>query len=210
MNQLSLLASPSPTTANNNPPVDYYPNWMGRQLADELLTLSLKMDWLHNDWKMMGQSGKLPRKEIIFGDDRYVYSYSRGKVKLTAQPWPEELDTIRCTIACLTGYSFPLVIGNLYEGGHHHIGWHDDGRPELGEKPAIASLSLGATRKFQMRRKVNFGKGKPEVFTYELGHGDLLVMHPGCQEEWAHKVPKTAKQVGTRVNWTFRPWKVAA
>jgi alkylated DNA repair dioxygenase AlkB len=34
----------------------------------------------------------------------------------------------------------------------------------------------------------------------------LLVMQPGCQENFVHAVPKTAKACGERVNWTFRPY----
>lgn len=204
MTQLTLLPSPQPTT--DVCPITWHNDIFDKAYCDQLLTKSLELDWLHNDWSMMGQSGKLPRKEIIFGDSDYTYSYSNGRVVLTAQPWPIWLKCVRDIVEQETGYKFPLVIGNLYEGGHHHIGWHDDGRPELGENPAIASLSLGVTRKFQMRRK---GKGT-EIFNYQLSHGDLLLMQPGCQENWLHKVAKTSKEVGVRFNWTFRPWDVTA
>jgi alkylated DNA repair dioxygenase AlkB len=36
------------------------------------------------------------------------------------------------------------------------------------------------------------------------GHGDLLVMRGITNVEWGHWVPKTAKQVGERINLTFR------
>ena len=70
----------------------------------------------------------------------------------------------------------------------------------MGIFPAIASLSLGATRKFQIRKKTG-----GEITNYWLEHGSLLVMHPGCQESWKHQVPKTNSPVGQRVNLTFRP-----
>jgi alkylated DNA repair dioxygenase AlkB len=70
----------------------------------------------------------------------------------------------------------------------------------IGKRPAIASLSLGSTRKFKLRHKDN-----GETFDYQLESGALLIMLPGCQEDWVHAVPKTARPVGERINWTFRP-----
>ncbi|QFS50864.1 alpha-ketoglutarate-dependent dioxygenase AlkB [Nostoc sphaeroides] len=64
---------------------------------------------------------------------------------------------------------------------------------------AIASLSLGSCRKFQIKPR----NGKPTDFWLE--HGSLLVMHPGCQSTHLHQVPKTNKVVSTRINLTFRP-----
>ncbi|MDF5731969.1 MAG: alpha-ketoglutarate-dependent dioxygenase AlkB [Rhizonema sp. PD38] len=64
---------------------------------------------------------------------------------------------------------------------------------------AIASLSLGSVRKFQIKP---IG-GKPTDFRLE--HGSLLIMHPSCQSTYLHQVPKTKKMVSTRINLTFRP-----
>jgi alkylated DNA repair dioxygenase AlkB len=64
----------------------------------------------------------------------------------------------------------------------------------------IASLSLGSTRKFKLRLK-----GSGETVDYHLESGSLLIMLPGCQEDWVHAVPKTAHPVGEQINWTFRP-----
>ena len=35
-------------------------------------------------------------------------------------------------------------------------------------------------------------------------HGSLLVMRGRTNADWEHSVPKTAKQVGERINLTFR------
>lgn len=64
----------------------------------------------------------------------------------------------------------------------------------------IASLSLGATLKFQLRPRTG-GKS----VDYWLEHGSLLLMQPGCQEDWVHQIPKTSKSVGEKINLTFRP-----
>jgi 2OG-Fe(II) oxygenase superfamily len=56
----------------------------------------------------------------------------------------------------------------------------------IGKRPAIASLSLGSTRKFKLRHKES-----GETVDYQLESGSLLIMLPGCQEDWVHAVPKT-------------------
>ena len=69
---------------------------------------------------------------------------------------------------------------------------------------AIASLSLGAERKFQMRQKP-----KGAICDLWLSHGSLLVMQPGFQEGWLHQLPKT-KNTEVRINLTFRPFHSTA
>ncbi len=64
----------------------------------------------------------------------------------------------------------------------------------------IASLSLGASHKFQLRPR-NGGKS----VDFWLEHGSLLLMQPGCQENWVHQIPKTSKPISERINLTFRP-----
>ncbi|WP_339378070.1 alpha-ketoglutarate-dependent dioxygenase AlkB [Calothrix sp. NIES-2100] len=83
--------------------------------------------------------------------------------------------------------------------GQDSIGWHADNEQSMGHNPAIASVSLGAERKFQIKP---IG-GKPTDFWLE--HGSLLIMHPACQATHLHQVPKTKKLVSTRINLTFRP-----
>ena len=146
---------------------------------------------------MYGKAIPVPREEALFGDDlRYRY---RGAT-IQALPWPDFLLDARDRIEALTGFRFNFAVGNRYLDGRDSIGWHADDFPQIGEQPAIASLSLGATRKFKLKRKVD-----GLTFDYELTSGSLLVMLPGCQDEWLHAVPKTARSVGERINWTFRP-----
>lgn len=180
--------------------------WLSREDADALLAQSLALPWIQNTFTIFGKTGNLPRREIIYGDDAYQYSYSRGKVVLTAEPWPEWLRVVRDRVESATGYKFSLVIGNRYDSGSDNIGWHDDGRPELGPNPAIASLSVGEARRFQTRPKPAYKGDRTPISTFELTHGDLITMPPGFQESHLHRIPKEGRIVGTRVNWTFRPW----
>jgi alkylated DNA repair dioxygenase AlkB len=64
----------------------------------------------------------------------------------------------------------------------------------------IASVSLGATRRFKLRHR----RLRDAAATIELAHGDLLLMAGSTQHAYVHAVPKTARPVGERVNLTFR------
>jgi alkylated DNA repair dioxygenase AlkB len=147
---------------------------------------------------MLGKTMPVPRLECMYGDEGRDYLYSKS-VLLKPLAWTEELAGLRDRITAVTGYSFRIVIGNQYRSGQDSIGWHADNEPSMGLDPAIASVSLGAVRKFQIK----VIGGKPTDFWLE--HGSLLVMYPGCQSTHLHQVPKTSKFVTTRINLTFRP-----
>jgi alkylated DNA repair dioxygenase AlkB len=79
------------------------------------------------------------------------------------------------------------------------MGWHADDEPELGTDPVIASLSLGAVRRFALRHKAT--RARRDL---ALGHGSLLVMRGATQANWQHALPRTARPLGLRINLTFR------
>jgi len=164
---------------------------------------SLALSWQQNSIVMLGKRITLPRQEYMVGDSpdmAYIYS---GSVELRSQPWPPFLQELRSKIE-QTGYEFQVAIGNLYRDGSDSIGYHADDQPSMGHRPAIASISLGATRTFRVKSKE---VGSRSV-AYSLGHGDLLIMHPGCQDSFVHSIPKTKQLCGTRINWTFRPYLI--
>ncbi|WP_263420052.1 MULTISPECIES: alpha-ketoglutarate-dependent dioxygenase AlkB family protein [unclassified Tolypothrix] len=179
-------------------PVTYYPEFLSKQEANELYQHCLGLQWQQNQIKMVGKTLLVPRLECIYGDKGCEYLYSKS-VLLKPLPWTEVLGQLRDRITSLTGYKFNIVIGNQYRSGQDSIGWHADNESSMGVNPAIASVSLGAERKFQIK----LIGGKPTDFWLE--HGSLLIMHPGCQSTHLHQVPKTKKLVGTRINLTFRP-----
>ena len=77
------------------------------------------------------------------------------------------------------------------------MGLHADDEPGVGD--VIGSLSLGATRGFRIRHNAT-----KETRTFHLGHGTLVIMAGTMQRFWNHEVPKTADDVGERINLTFR------
>ncbi len=193
MQQLNLFQESTPVL-----PITYYPDFLGTEAANSLYQHCLKLEWQQNQIRMLGKTMPVPRLECIYGDAGCDYLYSNS-VFLKPLTWTDNLANLRDRITALTGYKFRIVIGNQYRSGQDSIGWHSDNEPSMGFNPAIASVSLGSCRKFQIKP---IG-GRPTDFWLE--HGSLLVMHSGCQSTHLHQVPKTNKVVSTRINLTFRP-----
>ncbi|MFN6497953.1 MAG: alpha-ketoglutarate-dependent dioxygenase AlkB family protein [Nostoc sp. DedQUE01] len=193
MKQMSLFDEPTAVL-----PVTYYAEFLSKQEASELYQHCQELQWQQNQIRMVGKTILVPRLECIYGDEGCDYLYSKS-VLLKPLPWTDALAKLRDFITAATGYCFRIVIGNQYRSGQDSIGWHNDSEASMGLNPAIASISLGSERKFQIKP---IG-GKPTDFWLE--HGSLLVMHPGCQSTHVHQVPKTNKVVSTRINLIFRP-----
>ncbi len=145
MQQLDLFPQSTPVL-----PVTYYPDFLGIEQANELYQHCLKLEWQQNYIRMVGKTLPVPRLECIYGDKGCDYLYSQS-VLLKPLCWTDELFNIRDSITALTGYKFRIVVGNQYRSGIDSIGWHADNEVSMGLEPAIASLSLGSSRKFQIK-----------------------------------------------------------
>jgi len=149
-------------------------------------------------WYQEGSRGRLfPRLVAWCADPTVVYTYSG--ITHESSPWTEELLQIRQQIEQATEVLFNSVLLNYYRDGRDSMGFHADDEPELGQNPVVASVSLGAARRFVLKH--NRTGEKHEIL---LEHGSLLVMGGSCQHFWKHAIPKTAKPVGPRINLTFR------
>jgi alkylated DNA repair dioxygenase AlkB len=167
--------------------------------ADELLLLlRTRIDWQQEDIVLFGERRRVPRLVAWHGDSGTAYTYSGTAHE--PLPWTSELQRIRQRVEDLTAHCYNSVLLNLYRDGRDGMGWHADDEPELGREPVIASVSLGATRRFKLRHR----RSRIAASTLDLAHGDLLLMAGRTQHEYAHAVPKTARPVGERVNLTFR------
>lgn len=189
--------SRSTTAVKVKPPVQFYPNFLNPADNRDWLQKSKNLEWTRGEINMYGKKIPVPRDESLFGDD-LDYEYRGAKIE--AEPWPDFLLEARDRIQALSGFKFNFAVGNRYLTGKDSIGWHADDFPQIGKRPPVASLSLGGTRKFKLRHKES-----GETVHYQLESGSLLIMLPGCQDDWVHAVPKTARPVGERINWTFRP-----
>ncbi|HAI79839.1 MAG TPA: alpha-ketoglutarate-dependent dioxygenase AlkB, partial [Chryseobacterium sp.] len=94
---------------------------------------------------------------------------------------------------------FNSCLLNLYHNGDEGMAYHSDAEKDLKKNGAIASLSLGAERKFSFKHKVT-----GEKVELVLEHGSLLVMRDETQSYWLHRLPPTKRVTAPRVNLTFR------
>ncbi len=168
--------------------------------SDQLFaTLLADTQWGQGRIKVYGKSYPEPRLTAWHGDEGKQYSYSG--LTLHPLPWTETLLAIKARVDEAAGVRFNSVLLNLYRDGRDSNGWHQDNEPELGRNPVIASVSFGATRRFQMRHKQRADLPRLDI---DLEHGSLLLMAGPTQHFWQHQIPKTAKPVGQRINLTFR------
>ncbi len=175
----------------------YTPNFLG-ETADELRThLTSTLCWDQPTIRMYGKSSLLPREVAWVADPGVAYRYSG--VASTPQGWTPHLLDLRTRLEEHTEAVFNSVLVNRYRDGRDSVAWHSDDEPELGPAPTIASISLGAERRFQLRHKEH-----RDTVEVRLAHGSLLVMAGTCQREWVHQVPREAKIKGPRINLTFR------
>jgi alkylated DNA repair dioxygenase AlkB len=154
--------------------------------------------WKHEAIRMFGKMVMQPRFTAWYGDEGKSYTYSG--LKMSPLPWNEGLFRLKTKIEALSQHSFNSVLLNFYRDGHDHMGWHSDNEAALGKNPVIASLNLGATRRFLFRRNADH----TEKIEVSLTNGSLLIMQGETQHFWQHALPKQTKSSGIRINLTFR------
>ena len=180
------------------------PHWLDAGSADALLAgLCDTIAWEVHRIRLFGREHASPRLSCWIGDPGASYRYSGTCFQ--PRPWPAALRPIRERLAHELGVDFNSVLANRYRDGRDAMGWHSDGERELGSAPVIASLSLGATRRFVLKHRQD-----PErKLTLDLPSGSLLVMAGPTQQRYRHALPRTARPVGERINLTFRRIAVA-
>lgn len=148
--------------------------------------------------RIMGRTVMQPRLSAWVGDPGAAYTYS-GVLNEPA-PWPPALHALRAAVSAAAGETFNSVLCNLYRDGADSMGFHADAERELGPQPVIASLSLGATRRFQVRHR----RAAADRLDIDLHDGSLLIMHGELQRHYRHAVPKQRAIREPRINLTFR------
>jgi alkylated DNA repair dioxygenase AlkB len=165
--------------------------------------LATSIAWNQESISMFGRRMLQPRLTAWFGIGMDVNT--RYRTSAPSNSWPTELEAMRDALSEHAGVAFNSALANLYRDGHDSVAWHADDEPALGTNPVIASVSLGARRRFILRRREG---GQKETFT--LGEGDLVVMHGATQRLWVHAVPKQRAVTDSRVNLTFRRYDLTA
>ncbi|KAK9805888.1 hypothetical protein WJX73_001594 [Symbiochloris irregularis] len=197
---------------------DFLPEDLAARLLQQLLKDS--ESWTQGTWWIAGKEHTAPRSSSYYsvGDREALERHKdsgnaldvSSRVAMAAGPASLQTAAQLCTYA----------LANLYKDGQQGVGAHSDKLTQLGPRPTIASLSLGASRLFRVRRAGTVdaaAEGREpavELADLMLPHNTLVIMFPPTQEEWRHEVPKTKSQCkphpasGTaRLNLTFRSLK---
>ena len=183
----------------------FWPHFLTQNEAKNIYkTLESELAWQQGHIKMFGKTLAEPRLTAWYGDAGKTYTYA-GK-RQEPLDWHPSLWQLKTAIEAIRPYPpsvsprFNSVLANFYRNGQDSMGWHSDDEPELGPQPLIASLNLGATRRFLWRHKHD----KSQKQTLHLNSGSLLLMFGDSQSHWQHAVPKSPKIAEGRINLTFR------
>ncbi|AKC87235.1 alpha-ketoglutarate-dependent dioxygenase AlkB family protein [Pseudoxanthomonas suwonensis] len=173
--------------------------WLAPGPAASLLEALLReVPWEVHRIRMFGREVASPRLSCWLGDPGTAYRYSGSRFE--PRPWVPALAVVRDRLQEELDHPFNSVLANRYRSGADAMGWHSDDEPELGPQPLIASLSLGATRRFVLRHR----REPARRIALDLEPGSLLLMGGDTQRHWKHALPRTARPVGERVNLTLR------
>jgi alkylated DNA repair dioxygenase AlkB len=193
---------PATNLLNKDGCVNYYPAVISPVDCSALFaTLVHSLDWRADTLMMFGKLITTKRKVAWVGDEGCSYTYSC--IKKEPQAWTPELFKIKNKLEEIAQWKFNSCLLNLYHDGSEGMGWHSDDEPELVQAAPIASLSLGAVRKFSFKHKTD--KTNASLM---LENGSVLLMQAPTQIFWNHSLSKTTRPIGPRMNLTFRAIQV--
>jgi alkylated DNA repair dioxygenase AlkB len=168
--------------------VVYYPGYLSFDEGDALVAELTATTRFAADSRMMyGKRVAVPRE-------------TAGRGEGMSQPWTPGLLAVRERLESLLASEFDYVFVNRYRDGRDSVAWHGD--HEISGK-VVASLSLGATREFDLRPKRESDL-RQRTIALDVAHGDLVVMRGDTQRYWEHRVRKDPLVHEQRINLTFR------
>lgn len=178
----------------------FMPNFMPvDKAAFYYKTLEETINWRQEEIKYYGKIYPVPRKTAWYGYEGFNYEYSG--IMCNPEPWTKELLDIKKVIEhFMPGQNFNSVLLNLYRDGSDKVSWHADDEKGLGLNPTIASVSLGATRRFDLKHKTD----EDQKLQIELTPGSLIVMTGTLQHHWLHQIPVQKRIKEPRINLTYR------
>lgn len=183
----------------------FYRRFLDKEESERYFAALLEpTPWMQDTIHIQGKSIPIPRLQAWYGDEGHFYTYSG--ITLAPLPWTPTLDSLRERIFEASQLHFNSLLINQYRNERDSVSWHSDDEPELGQNPIIASLSLGAARRFELKQKKSIRK----KISLTLESGDLLIMGGELQQHWVHQVPKEAAPCQARINLTFRTIKKLA
>ncbi len=182
--------------------LELWRDWLSVEADALFAELAQEVPWRQRAIRVYGRETMQPRLVAWIGEPQAVYTYSGARHEPLA--WTPALARLRARLVRELALPFNSVLCNLYRDGRDSMGMHRDAEPELGPDPIVASVSLGAVRRFCLRHRRGPAHGKLDL---ELEHGSLLVMRGTTQRHYRHGIPKAPGLDAARINLTFRDVK---
>ncbi|KAG0269472.1 hypothetical protein DFQ27_003384 [Actinomortierella ambigua] len=226
----------SPSEVAKHCPCTLMLNVLDKDLSIRLLTGLMEdaESWNRNRWWLFDRIVESPHTTAFFAekdadmDEVSNWTYN-GKAQDSPRRFTSEMTEARLVVRDLVNehrkqrvihpyevqgdWDGNIAAVNHYAHSKEAVGWHADKLTYLGPRPTIASLTLGATRFFRIRKIIPDAKHPDtasQMINIALPHNSLLIMWPPMQEEWKHEVPPQATVTphpvsGTsRINITYR------
>jgi len=175
---------------------NFFTNQESKKLHQNLIE---NIKWRQDKIKIFGKLIDQPRLTAFYGDTNKDYSYSG--IVMKPIDWNDDLLFIKNRVEEIAEIQFTSVLLNYYRDGDDSMGWHSDDEKELGQNPIIGSVSFGQSRVFQLRHKFRKDIKKVDI---ALTNGSFLLMKGTTQHFWQHQIPKTKRELESRINLTFR------
>jgi len=178
--------------------VYYFGKILSQEEANKYYNVLINtIKWQNDEAVIFGKHIITARKVAWYADANFQYTYSNTTKQ--ALVWTKELLELKLLSEQLTNEKYNSCLLNLYHNGIEGMAYHSDDEKALKKNGSIASLSLGAERKFLFKHKKN-----KQTISILLEHGSLLVMKDTTQAHWLHRLPTTTKINSPRINLTFR------
>ncbi|WP_165721275.1 MULTISPECIES: alpha-ketoglutarate-dependent dioxygenase AlkB [unclassified Pseudoalteromonas] len=159
--------------------------------------LQKNLRWQQPDVTVYGKTGPIPRLQCFMSDLNIEYGYSSSKQ--IVEPWDELLLNMRKRLEAHLNQPLNSLLVNYYRDGNDTMGWHSDDEIELGDKPTIVCVSLGADRVLKLKHKAS-----NKVTDLKLQSGSCLIMNDHSQRDYQHAIPKQTTLGHPRISLTYR------
>lgn len=196
MNSLSLLKNENLLPYDGC--VEYFGIILDSNVHNQFFQkLKESLPWKQDEVFIYGKKILTKRKIAWFSDNHKPYGYSN--TEKYPIPWTQEMKELKEIVSRYSKISFNSCLANYYHSGEESMSWHSDDESSLVKEGVIASLSLGAERRFDFKHKKTGIK-----ISVNLEPGSLLLMSGEIQTHWLHALPKTKRVKDPRINLTFR------
>tara|TARA_B110000261_G_C12965265_1_gene310281 strand:+ start:185 stop:793 length:609 start_codon:yes stop_codon:yes gene_type:complete len=183
---------------SNKSAITFISNFLDKETTEKLFNnLTKTTPWEQGVYKMFGRDVKTPRLLWAMRDDNFDIEKSYDITGSSI--WNNDIKKIKTNVENIIKKNIKYAQINYYRDGNDYIGWHTDSEVMKGD--LIASISIGATRKFQFQSIDN----KESKYEIELTNGSLIIFdEDAAKTNWKHRIPKQPKIQEGRINITFR------